>query len=783
MSHTAALLMLRGVLSSCVAVSAAVSLAQLWQAPLAAAQPAPAARPAPPAAPSSTPPPPPPVTADTELYTVVAGDSCRSIAYRVLGSAQTINELHRLNPQLGPTPHALVAGQQLRLPRRGPVQPAANLTASRGTVEYRDDKQLTWDPARLGMDLFRAWRVGARSRASAEVTFLDASQLRLRENTVVIIYGPSATRAPATAVRAEIEGGSLEARLAAATTGVASVEVLTPSALAVLQVGRSLFSVDPAGTSLVANHEGAPVAVRAVTRKQPRGNPVSVARGMGSRVEPGKLPEPPRPLPPAPAFTEPRLVVATFAAAGTVPLAWQPAAGAVRYRVVVLDAQGAEQNAVVLPPGATSFELAAVPPGDLRVQVSSIDATGFEGIPTALEVRVVSVAMAPPGTAAPATPSTATPTTASPATTANPATTAPTAPLRVALGARLVAPAGVRCTLEPVTAAPAPPSPASSSPATPAATSVDASLVARSPGRYLARCVAATAAPSSTPGTGTAAPTAPPAASLVDVVPVRAAPLDAPTALPRLQRTVLTLDVTSEASESSPLGALTARGSAGLTVETVSWDGRRLTLAVTPAATADATESLQLATADVELTSVPLAIANPVVAARQPPRYALELGGFAGLVLPPEGSALGSPSADRDELASGPLLGLRLAVRATSRPWLAGRVDLGAAALSQVGTPDTAALLLPSAALAVRPLARGGLELWAFAGAGLARLASAPGSLHTESALTLDGGAGLLVHRAGLAFRLDATWSLVDPGGAAEVWPSFRLGIARAFER
>lgn len=770
--------MLRGVLSSSVAVSAAVALAQLWCLSEAAAQPADRPAPAAPATPAAKPPPPPPpVTSGTELYTVVAGDSCRSIALRVIGSAQTINDLHRLNPQLGPTPHALVAGQKLLIPERAPTQADAQLTARRGDVEYRSDKQTTWDAARLGMDLFRAWRVGARARASAEVTFVDASQLRLRENTVVIIYGPAAPRAPATAVRAEIEGGSLEARLAAASApgSPGSLQVLTPSALAVLRVGRSLFSVDPKGTSLVANHDGEPVAVRAVTRKQPRGAPVRVASGMGSRVEAGKLPEPPRPLPPPPSFGRRELVLATFAATSTVPLSWAPAAGAVRYRAVVLDAQGAEQNAVLLPPGETSFELAAVPPGALRVQISSIDATGFEGIAAGLDVRVVAVAMTPPG-ASPASPAAP----AAPATPATPATpAAPAAPLRVALGARLAVPAGLRCSLEPERApsTPAPATPAPAAPAAPAASE----LLARQPGRHRVRCAAAEAEAEAGAATAPAAPpTADPASSLVDIVAVTAAPLDAIGALPREQLTVRSFAVTSEGA----LGpSLTARGSAGLAVETVGWDGKTLTVALTPTAAAAATETLTLATADLELVTLPLAIAAPPVAARRPPRWSLELGGFAGLLLPPGGSEVGHPGAVRDELASGPLLGVRLAVRATRRPWLAGRLELGAAALSQRGTPDTAAFLVPQVALAVRPLARGPFELWAFGGPGLARLASAPASIRTDTALTLDGGAGVLVRSAGLAFRLDATWSLVDPGGAAELWPSIRLGIASTFDR
>lgn len=779
-------------------VMASLSLGSsiLFSATPAEAQPA-----DPPAGPrSATPPPdPPPLTASTEIYTVVTGDSCRSIASRVLRSPQALAEMHRLNPQLGPTPHALVAGQKLLIPKLDRT-PDAKLTAARGDVAVRDPKKTEWDPAKLDMGLWTSWRVGARVRASAEVTFQDQSQLKLRENTVVIIYGPSTPRQPKQALRAEIEGGSLEARLAAASGGpnVAKTEpliVVTPSALAVLATGgSSLFSVDPAGVSLVANHEGAPVAVRSVTaNKQPRGNPVRVASGMGSRVEKGKLPEPPRPLPPAPAFTEPRLVLATFAAASSVKVAWPPVASAVRYRATVFDASGAEQNAVLIPPGETSFELAAVPPGEIEIRVSSIDATGFEGAPSKLAVQVVRVAMAPPGAPATAPATTTNPTT--PATTA----TTPSEPVRVALGSRLLPPAGMSCVLVELGADGAILAPtAAATPTAPTVPTAPADALARRPGRYLASCgperpatgqpVPAAGSTGSPRGNTTATSSGHAGfSSIVEVVAIAATPVGSPAPLPRGARTELSIAVTS-AAPLPPNGAgLIARGSAGLTVESQRWESQgnalRLIAGVRPAEGAATLESISISAAEVELTSVAIAVAEvaPPLVAR--PTWSLELGGFAGLILPPDGSAIGDPGVTRDELASGPLFGVRLAARQLARPWLAGRVELGGAALSQVGTPNTATFLLPSAAIAVRPLSLGAIELWAYGGAGLASLATAPNTMRTENALSLDGGAGILVRNAGLAFRLDATLSLLDPSGDSEVWPSVRLGISSTYDR
>lgn len=724
-----------------------------------------------PAAPSG-PPSPPPATESSEVYTVVAGDSCRSIANRKLGSAQAIAALHRLNPQLGPTPHNLVPGQKLLLPRKSPLPPDANLTAARGDVAVRKPTAVEWDAAQRGMDLFRAWRVGARAKASAEVTFRDSSQLRLRENTVVIIYGPAAPRQPLVAMRAEIEGGTLEARLAAASGNGPAPEVLTPSSLSTLAQGSAVFSVDPSsGTSLIANHQGQAVAVRSVTKqKQPRGAAVKVEKGMGSRVEVGKLPEPPRPLPEPPAFavTTPELTVATFAAAATVRVDWQEANSTLRYRVVVMDAAGVEQNVVLTQPRQTSLELTAMPPGRYQLAISSIDAAGFEGVPAVLDVHVVAVAMTTPASGAPAVPA-----------PVAPASAAAPAPLQVALGARLVEPEGLTCALIAL-------QPDSASPPRQGVTKV-----AQAPGRYRAACVPA----------GSAVPPelVPPMPSdteegkyagglsaLVDVAAVTAAPVGALAPISRDQATQISLAIASDV----PLGpglevrshASTLAAPGGLDLTDARWDGKTLTFRAQPRPQSAEVETVELVIGEVVVAQVAIAVADRVLLVAQP-RWTLELGGFAGLLLPADDSAIGGPRLARDTLASGPILGARAAVRQAARPWLAGRLELGLAALSQVGTPDTATFFAPSAALALRPLARGSIELWAFGGAGVGHLSVSPNSTRPQTALSLDGGASLQMIHNDLTVRLDATWSLLDPGGVNEVWPSVRLGLSTTFHR
>src|SRR5262245_16943758 len=103
-------------------------------------------------------------------YVVKDGDTCYRIAASELGGRSQLEALHRHNPQLGPLPHHLVAGQILKLPQRK-VGPDAHLTGASGVVRFRKPAGSVWDAARRGMELFRAWRVGAEDRSSAEVTF------------------------------------------------------------------------------------------------------------------------------------------------------------------------------------------------------------------------------------------------------------------------------------------------------------------------------------------------------------------------------------------------------------------------------------------------------------------------------------------------------------------------------------------------------------------------------------------------------------------------------------
>jgi hypothetical protein len=328
---------------------------------------------------------------ETTDYVVKRGDTCISVAVRELGNRAELATLHRLNPQLGRAPHKLTAGQILKVPQRR-VTPDAHLSSAVGEVRVRKPAETAWDAARRGMALFRAWRVGAEQRSSAEVTFRDSDRLQLRENTIVIIYGPTADRTRAVPAKAVLEQGTLRTRLAELSP---TLTVATPSATATLGAGAALIGVAAGGASTVANHDGGTIAL--VGRA---GGRVAVRAGMGSRVQRGKRPEKPRPLPPPPRWDgdDPLAFAAVSADGATIVARWQPEPVAARYRLEILGAGGGVVASAEVPAAVDRFELVRVPVGDYQARIASIDAAGLEGKPGALRsLRVLPVTLRPPG--------------------------------------------------------------------------------------------------------------------------------------------------------------------------------------------------------------------------------------------------------------------------------------------------------------------------------------------------------------------------------------------------
>ena len=337
-------------------------------------------------------------------YVIKPGDTCVGIAIRELGSRRVYKQIHKYN-DLGPLPHRLESGKILRLPKQGPKGPDANLSARRGDVAVR--KPATeWAKAIKGMDLFRRWRVNSRKRSTAEITFRDTSRLHMRENTVVIIYGPGSSRMRKQGTRATLERGSLRTRLAELDGKSSNVVVETPSSEAELGSGSALVSVDEAATARVANHSGEAARVRSRSGgKKKRSRAIALNAGMGSKVEKDKEPTPPKPLPPTPVWKAgPSGVVGWAHSGATLSGEWDPVVEAASYRIeIARDDQSKDVvAAVVANAPVTRFVAHGFPPGEYFVTVASVDADQFEGAPSQQRViRAEVIALTPFGSDAP----------------------------------------------------------------------------------------------------------------------------------------------------------------------------------------------------------------------------------------------------------------------------------------------------------------------------------------------------------------------------------------------
>jgi len=318
-------------------------------------------------------------------YVVQEGDTCVKIAKRRFGGRAGLKIIHRFN-ELGTPPHSLKPGQILRLPT--PAQdPDAHLTSTQGPVTVRPRDKREWRDGQTGMELFRAWRVNSQDKASAEITFIDTSRVHMRENTLVIIYGPRSQKARRLTTTAHLDKGALHLALAE-LDGRAPLRVETNGAEADFQGGEALVSFDSGGTSRVANHSGRPARVRARRRgRGKRGQAVTVQPGMGTHVKKGEAPAPPRPLPAAPQFAAgPRVFVAQAAAETKVNVAWQAVPEAVSYRVSVFaDAERSQLiSSSVVSSDISNFEAQGLPPGVHHITVAAVDETGLEGPPSAV---------------------------------------------------------------------------------------------------------------------------------------------------------------------------------------------------------------------------------------------------------------------------------------------------------------------------------------------------------------------------------------------------------------
>ncbi len=298
-----------------------------------------------------------------DTHTVKAGDTCVTVTTQHWGPAAKVDELHKYN-NLGPTPHKLVPGQVLRLRAEDPNTPDATLTFLKPAVRAR--KAAEWEPATVGMGLYRLNEVNTLRRAGAELTLRDLSQLLLDENALVVIYGePNAqqvTRGPAV----------IEGEVRVALSGARAIEL--PGGATVTGAKASgVTAVDGRRTGLISIFEG---DVTVESQKVA----VKLGADQGSVVRPNAPPSPARPLP-LPPEVQPfaPVVAAGRDGVASVEIEWAQVANAARYRVQLARDERFLDLAVSELTTTTSLKLQHVPPGQYRLRVIAFDIDGLQG--------------------------------------------------------------------------------------------------------------------------------------------------------------------------------------------------------------------------------------------------------------------------------------------------------------------------------------------------------------------------------------------------------------------
>lgn len=354
-------------------------------------------------------------------YTVAPGDTCTSIALEFYGDARAYNHIHDYN-DLSDQGYACQPGTKLRLPVLA-EQPEAQLLARTGQVRAKPPKA-EWDPVDVGAGLFEAWRVNTLERARAELGFRDDSEIQMRQNTLVVIYGPTKDKAEQrVGRRAHVDRG----RLKTALSGLSGspMDVSTPDAQAHFKSGKAQVTVDAQDKeSRIANHSGDAARVTA-----PDGSgAVSVKAGQGTRVKHGKPPEKPRDLPATPTWEDsfsPQALTFTGGRA-TVNASWKPVKNADAYYVEI--SRGRRQLDILfskrVPATTHALQMQQLPAGRYYVSIVAIDATEFESIPSELRrLRVSKMGV-------------------------NPAQVVDAKAHEFMLGAQLNAPRGMRCRVD-----------------------------------------------------------------------------------------------------------------------------------------------------------------------------------------------------------------------------------------------------------------------------------------------------------------------------------------------
>ncbi len=312
-------------------------------------------------------------------WTVQEAETCEDISTALYGSPTHVDLVERYNAFRCAAGKPLPKGATLVLPEKVTALAPASLRSVAPAVRARPAGG-TWEPATAGMPLHRNDNVNTLAHARADIRFIDRTRVVLAEHTLVVIYGTAAeTRVSRTAPSAvQLDEGEVEAGLAALGGRPVSVGV------------RGGGQVDAQSTDTVVRKKAKRATVSVYDGKaavKSTGATVEVPARYGSSFEEAKPPTPPRPLPPAPAWTPDTTGGVVIALQGKASLhaAWQAVDDAAAYRVEL--AGDPEFHELIdreeVPATVHDFRGENLPAGVYYVRVRAIDREDFIGLTTA----------------------------------------------------------------------------------------------------------------------------------------------------------------------------------------------------------------------------------------------------------------------------------------------------------------------------------------------------------------------------------------------------------------
>ncbi len=311
-----------------------------------------------------------PTQADEWLYLTYPGDTLIKIGQQYLKNPNDWPKVQQANHLADP--RRLPSGTRIRLPvALLKVTPApAVVTHKEGNVRIKPQDGV-FRPLAVGDTIRGGETVLTGPGSFASFKLADGSLLSEQPSSK-LTFGRLAAYGKTGMVATELnlEGGRLEAGASKQVGPAGGFRVVTPVAVAGLRGTAFRLNVGEDGQSLRNEVLEGAVGVAAQSQE------VLVAKGQGTVAEAGKVPQPPRPLLPAPSASDlPTRVVAL-----PLAFAWTTQDGAKRWRAQVAadtDFQKIYLDALTDSP-AIKWDT-SLPDGRYVLRLRAIDAAGLEG--------------------------------------------------------------------------------------------------------------------------------------------------------------------------------------------------------------------------------------------------------------------------------------------------------------------------------------------------------------------------------------------------------------------